>query len=60
MINDIFALIYSCVVGTAGSIASQLVAGESLRLDPILAFGAYGYLVNSVILLILIIILVHI
>lgn len=32
----------SCVVGSAGSIASQLVSGEKLRLDPILAFGLYG------------------
>lgn len=34
--------ITSCIVGTAGSVASQLVAGESLRLDPVLAFGLYG------------------
>ncbi|KAG6449440.1 PXMP2/4 family protein 3 [Manduca sexta] len=34
--------ITSCVVGTAGSVASQLVAGEKLRLDPVLAFGLYG------------------
>lgn len=34
--------ITSCVVGTAGSVASQLVAGEALRIDPILAFGLYG------------------
>lgn len=32
----------SCVVGSAGSIASQLVSGEKLRLDPVLAFGLYG------------------
>ncbi|XP_028036185.1 peroxisomal membrane protein 2 isoform X1 [Bombyx mandarina] len=36
--------ITSCVVGTAGSLASQIVAGESIRLDPILAFGFYGLL----------------
>ncbi|XP_041977558.1 PXMP2/4 family protein 3 [Aricia agestis] len=36
--------ITSCVVGTAGSIASQVVAGDSLKLDPILAFGLYGLL----------------
>ncbi|CAG5051245.1 unnamed protein product [Parnassius apollo] len=34
--------ITSCVVGSAGSIASQLVAGQTLKLDPILAFGLYG------------------
>lgn len=38
-----------CIVGTAGSIASQVVAGESLRLDPILAFGAYGLLFGGTI-----------
>lgn len=33
---------FSCVVGSAGSIASQLIAGQSVRLDPVLAFGFYG------------------
>lgn len=41
--------ITSCVVGTAGSIASQLVAGENIRLDPILAFGLYGLLFGGTI-----------
>ncbi|CAG9585126.1 unnamed protein product [Danaus chrysippus] len=41
--------ITSCVVGSAGSIASQLVAGQSLRLDPILAFGLYGLLFGGTI-----------
>ncbi|XP_075969922.1 peroxisomal membrane protein 2 [Anticarsia gemmatalis] len=41
--------ITSCVVGTAGSIASQLVAGEHIRLDPILAFGLYGLLFGGTI-----------
>ncbi|XP_045445355.1 peroxisomal membrane protein 2 [Melitaea cinxia] len=34
--------ITSCVVGSAGSIASQMVSGEKIRLDPVLAFGLYG------------------
>lgn len=34
--------LFSCVVGTAGSVASQLVAGDKIRLDPVLAFGLYG------------------
>ncbi|XP_049867113.1 peroxisomal membrane protein 2 [Pectinophora gossypiella] len=36
--------ITSCVVGSSASIASQLVAGDSLRLDPVLAYGLYGLL----------------
>lgn len=34
----------SCVVGCTGSIASQIVSGQSVRLDPVLAFGLYGFL----------------
>ncbi|XP_026329636.1 PXMP2/4 family protein 3 isoform X2 [Hyposmocoma kahamanoa] len=34
----------SCVIGATASVASQVVAGESLRLDPVLAFGLYGLL----------------
>uniref|UniRef100_A0A2A4JBY0 Peroxisomal membrane protein 2 n=1 Tax=Heliothis virescens TaxID=7102 RepID=A0A2A4JBY0_HELVI len=41
--------ITSCVVGTAGSIASQVVAGDNIRLDPILAFGLYGLLFGGTI-----------
>ncbi|KAL0842386.1 hypothetical protein ABMA28_014505 [Loxostege sticticalis] len=36
--------ITSCVLGTTASVASQLMAGDSLKLDPILAFGLYGLL----------------
>ncbi|XP_013195203.1 peroxisomal membrane protein 2 [Amyelois transitella] len=36
--------ITSCVLGTTGSIVSQLLAGGNIRLDPILAFGLYGLL----------------
>ncbi|CAG4912602.1 peroxisomal membrane protein 2 [Colias croceus] len=32
----------SCVIGCAGSIASQVVAGENLKFDPIFAYGLYG------------------
>ncbi|XP_013146242.1 PREDICTED: peroxisomal membrane protein 2 [Papilio polytes] len=41
--------ITSCVVGSAGSVASQLVAGQPLRLDPVLAFGLYGLLFGGTI-----------
>ncbi|CAD0196995.1 unnamed protein product [Chrysodeixis includens] len=41
--------ITSCVVGTAGSIASQLVAGDNIKLDPVLAFGLYGLLFGGTI-----------
>ncbi|RVE43236.1 hypothetical protein evm_012116 [Chilo suppressalis] len=34
----------SCALGTTASIASQLMAGDSFRLDPVLAFGFYGLL----------------
>ncbi|KAJ2952857.1 hypothetical protein O0L34_g7222 [Tuta absoluta] len=36
--------ITSCVIGSSASIASQLVAGENVRADPVLAFGLYGLL----------------
>lgn len=36
--------ITSCVVGTTACVASQLMAGDSLKLDPILAYGLYGLL----------------
>ncbi|XP_046965313.1 peroxisomal membrane protein 2 [Vanessa cardui] len=41
--------ITSCVVGSAGSIASQIISGQSLRLDPVLAFGLYGLLFGGTI-----------
>ncbi|XP_072944013.1 peroxisomal membrane protein 2 [Epargyreus clarus] len=41
--------ITSCVVGAAGSAASQLVAGDTLKLDPILAFAVYGLLFGGTI-----------
>ncbi|XP_026758149.2 peroxisomal membrane protein 2 [Galleria mellonella] len=36
--------ITSCVVGVTGSVASQLLDGGRIRLDPVLAFGLYGLL----------------
>lgn len=41
-IDDILQHFSSCVVGSAASVASQVVAGDSVRLDPVLAFGLYG------------------
>ncbi|XP_047512725.1 peroxisomal membrane protein 2 [Pieris napi] len=41
--------ISSCVVGCAGSIASQVVAGEGIKLDPIFAFGLYGLIFGGTI-----------
>ncbi|CAH4037174.1 peroxisomal membrane protein 2 [Pieris brassicae] len=41
--------ISSCVVGCAGSIASQVVAGERIKLDPIFAFGLYGLIFGGTI-----------
>ncbi|KAI8434564.1 hypothetical protein MSG28_003110 [Choristoneura fumiferana] len=41
--------ITSCVVGSAASVASQVVAGDSVRLDPVLAFGLYGLLFGGTI-----------
>lgn len=34
--------ITSCALGTTASIASQLMAGDTVKLDPVLAFGLYG------------------
>lgn len=39
----------SCIVGSAGSLASQLVAGQKIRLDPVLAFGLYGLIFGGTI-----------
>ncbi|CAG9783990.1 unnamed protein product [Diatraea saccharalis] len=36
--------ITSCALGTTASIASQLMAGDTVKLDPVLAFGFYGLL----------------
>ncbi|XP_061712641.1 PXMP2/4 family protein 3 [Cydia pomonella] len=41
--------ITSCVVGSAASIVSQVVAGDCVRLDPVLAFGLYGLLFGGTI-----------
>ncbi|XP_053626127.1 peroxisomal membrane protein 2 [Plodia interpunctella] len=41
--------ITSCVLGTTGSIVSQLLAGGTIRSDPILAFGLYGLLFGGTI-----------
>ncbi|KAL4707443.1 hypothetical protein ACJJTC_008628 [Scirpophaga incertulas] len=42
--NRDFHLTLCCVVGSTASVASQLMAGDTVRLDPVLAFGFYGLL----------------
>ncbi|VVC88852.1 unnamed protein product [Leptidea sinapis] len=47
--KPVMNLVASCVVGCAGSVASQIVAGDNLKLDPIIAFGLYGLIFGGTI-----------